>query len=368
MMRPRRFEVEHIEMLSLLADQLEPTFGYMRGTGDHVGYMLFDVRPEICHGCFGFEHGDRVIDHDGGLCTAIGVAMNENTQLPDMWFHLDGRRGAGVFSNLFTLRDSFVRDASVAVDEVYLNNPIFAAGGNRYPDMAFSFDFEFISNINGEYVDKVKFDIRDKVVRLIAGFRHGQVVVNAADNRAYTVLGLIEDRYSGGRRDLWLVGEEETMPLSLEATRSLRATGRTEDLGAHWRHGQDSSCEASGTEEQYKTPPRFGLAEEEEGRDLRFWLANVAAAVLLADGARVLAKAELCGLPSGSPSLGLAVLPGVMVLNRMPYAAMVGLMASVHGFLLSPSKALESARAWPWTLVGAGCCAYLVFTKPGRFV
>mmetsp|Transcript_107876 Transcript_107876/g.300814 ORF Transcript_107876/g.300814 Transcript_107876/m.300814 type:complete len:113 (+) Transcript_107876:107-445(+) len=107
-------------------------------------------------------------------------------------------------------------------------------------------------------------------------------------------------------------------------------------------------------------------AEEERGP--RLWAASVAAAVLLADGARVLAKAELCGLTSGSPSLGLAMLPGVMMLNRLPGAAVVGLLATLHGFLLSPAKAIEGVKAWPWPLLGAGCCAYLWITKPGRFL
>ncbi|CAE8700185.1 unnamed protein product, partial [Polarella glacialis] len=100
-----------------------------------------------------------------------------------------------------------------------------------------------------------------------------------------------------------------------------------------------------------------------EEKDARFWVANVAAALLLADGTRSLAKPcdDCTGL------VGLSLLPGVMVLNRMPYAAVIGLIASVHGLLLCPSKAADQLKAWPWALVTAGCCAFLALSKPGRF-
>mmetsp|Transcript_5765 Transcript_5765/g.6280 ORF Transcript_5765/g.6280 Transcript_5765/m.6280 type:complete len:112 (-) Transcript_5765:145-480(-) len=107
--------------------------------------------------------------------------------------------------------------------------------------------------------------------------------------------------------------------------------------------------------------------KSEDDRDFRFWVANIGAAVLLAEGARVLAKSELCGLPSRSASLGLAMLPGVMMLNRMPGAAMVGLVASIHGLFMNPAKAIEGFKTWPWPLLGAGCCAFLHVTKPGRY-
>ncbi|CAE8606045.1 unnamed protein product [Polarella glacialis] len=104
-----------------------------------------------------------------------------------------------------------------------------------------------------------------------------------------------------------------------------------------------------------------------EEKDARFWAANVAAALLLADGTRMLttpAASNDCTFPF----VGLSLLPGVMVLNRMPYAAFIGLIASVHGLLLCPSKAADQLKAWPWALVSAGCCAFLTLTKPGRFV
>uniref|UniRef100_A0A7S4W7Q0 Uncharacterized protein n=1 Tax=Alexandrium monilatum TaxID=311494 RepID=A0A7S4W7Q0_9DINO len=104
-----------------------------------------------------------------------------------------------------------------------------------------------------------------------------------------------------------------------------------------------------------------------EERSVRCWVANIVAALLLGEGARVLAKSELCNLSSStSASLGLAMLPGVMMLNRMPGASVVGLVASIHGLFMSPSKAIEGYKAWPWPLVSAGCCVYLFVTRPGR--
>mmetsp|Transcript_88051 Transcript_88051/g.254145 ORF Transcript_88051/g.254145 Transcript_88051/m.254145 type:complete len:110 (-) Transcript_88051:90-419(-) len=100
-----------------------------------------------------------------------------------------------------------------------------------------------------------------------------------------------------------------------------------------------------------------------EEKDSRFWLANIAGALLLAEGARVIAKADACSLAPSSPALGLSMLPGVMMLNRLPLAGVVGMVASLHGFVLSPSKALDNAKSWPWPILTAGICGYLMTTK-----
>eukprot|EP00405_Crypthecodinium_cohnii_P006802 CAMPEP_0194783794 /NCGR_PEP_ID=MMETSP0323_2-20130528/79420_1 /TAXON_ID=2866 ORGANISM="Crypthecodinium cohnii, Strain Seligo" /NCGR_SAMPLE_ID=MMETSP0323_2 /ASSEMBLY_ACC=CAM_ASM_000346 /LENGTH=110 /DNA_ID=CAMNT_0039722713 /DNA_START=47 /DNA_END=379 /DNA_ORIENTATION=- len=108
------------------------------------------------------------------------------------------------------------------------------------------------------------------------------------------------------------------------------------------------------------------MPKENRDKDIRFWVASVAGALLLAEGARAISKSEVC-TTSSAGSLGLAMLPGVMVLNRLPGAGVVGVAASFHGLVLNPSKAVEDMKSWPWPMVSGVMCAWLFLSKPGRF-
>lgn len=111
--------------------------------------------------------------------------------------------------------------------------------------------------------------------------------------------------------------------------------------------------------------PASGVAE---AKNVRFFAANLAAALLLADGCLALAEVGKLKCPFTRTTTGLAMLPGVMVLNRVPYAGLVGLIYSAHGFLFRPSTIMDQVKASPWSVVAAGCCAFLAVTKPGRFI
>merc|ERR1711924_276488 len=100
----------------------------------------------------------------------------------------------------------------------------------------------------------------------------------------------------------------------------------------------------------------YGLPAPAETKDVRFFVANLAAALLLADGCLALAEVHKLRCPFTRTTTGLAMLPGVMVLNRVPYAGIVGLVYSMHGFLYRPSTILDQVKAWPWSVVAASCC------------
>lgn len=87
------------------AMNFEYTFEFPRGTGMQTTTAMFDIRPDMVQQVCGQVPGAVFLGPDGRRITVIGVAVIPETGEPEVWYHLDGSRGAGLlpdFSRLVT--------------------------------------------------------------------------------------------------------------------------------------------------------------------------------------------------------------------------------------------------------------------------
>lgn len=93
----RAHDLEDLPKGELQQQHLRCTFGYRSGT-KYAHYAKFDIRPEACKKVADFEHGDVVTDRNGTTSTCIGLKWDSSEKIVEMWFHVDGKEGAGVYS------------------------------------------------------------------------------------------------------------------------------------------------------------------------------------------------------------------------------------------------------------------------------
>ncbi|GBG30355.1 AIG1 family protein [Hondaea fermentalgiana] len=84
---------------------LEPTFEFPRGTGFQTTMATFDVTEATVRSLCGQPPGAVFMGPDGRRITVIGASPIPETGVPDVWYHMDGSRGAGLipeFARLVT--------------------------------------------------------------------------------------------------------------------------------------------------------------------------------------------------------------------------------------------------------------------------
>mmetsp|Transcript_153966 Transcript_153966/g.493624 ORF Transcript_153966/g.493624 Transcript_153966/m.493624 type:complete len:1296 (-) Transcript_153966:324-4211(-) len=212
-----------------LARKLQLNFGYPCGAGDSVVYEEFDVRDHICMAVGGFKQGQVVRDSEGKTSVVIGVRRPRTNGDPTLWFHMDGKLGAGVFPRYHVYKHSLRVVGSREVVQFLPNDPMFRARkkGNKDPhtdmlrmlrklvegsdssdsaasgesvnerDIEFDFTFQYPQGKVGTELGW--FDIRDDVCMQVGGFLHGQVVEDP-NGDTHVVIGV---KLLKGKPHLW---------------------------------------------------------------------------------------------------------------------------------------------------------------------
>ena len=87
---------------------MSPTLQYLNAANSYKAAKLerFDIRDSICLKVGGFKHG-QVVTHPGMTTTTklgvvIGVRLIDD--VPKLFFHWDGKPGAGTFASLDALQ------------------------------------------------------------------------------------------------------------------------------------------------------------------------------------------------------------------------------------------------------------------------
>ena len=91
--RPRILDNKELTEIS---KTLELSFQYVVGANSYTAMRLhrFDIRDEICLKVGGFKHG-QVIKRDDLVAAVVGVRLVNG--IPRLFFHVDGKPGAGTF-------------------------------------------------------------------------------------------------------------------------------------------------------------------------------------------------------------------------------------------------------------------------------
>lgn len=167
-------------------DELLCTFHYPMGP-EEPRMIKFDIRADICNRVGSAVHGDVVLSEAGNIATVIGVQRISGL-LPDagllqLWCHMEGKRGAGLFSRNEKLR---------VVGHVQV--PARGREDGRAPS-------EFLDWLRPTFTYRCglfraslqKLDIRDDICMKVGGLRHGQVVRRQDDEAEAVVIGVAKD-------------------------------------------------------------------------------------------------------------------------------------------------------------------------------
>ena len=185
---PFNHEVECLEALAKGGSairnwHLRRTFAYPCGVKAFVLELeYFDVRDEVCKALGGHTHGQRV-QGAGHQAVTIGVApLHEELDRPQLFFHADGKAGAGVFDDSDSR--SFKVVGRQTVRELSKNCRI-----DNFELLSLSKEvsptFQYLDAANSYAgVTLERFDIRDSMCLKVGGFKHGQVVTHHGLNTA----------------------------------------------------------------------------------------------------------------------------------------------------------------------------------------
>ena len=205
-----------------LATRLQCTFSYPCGP-DFPKPAEFDIRDHVCEAVGGFRHGQRVQDHNGKGSVVVGVKLSDD--MPSLFFHVDGKLGAGLYKRYHLVRRKFKVIGSAAVQHVPASDPMFhrAKGAGRGglkkmlhkflsslashsgpptrefdPDFEYDYTFRYLQ----KSLDVSYFDIRDEVCEGVGGFKHGDVVDLPGMDQQAVVIGVRPDHR--GMPHLWM--------------------------------------------------------------------------------------------------------------------------------------------------------------------
>lgn len=173
---------------------LRCNFGYRCGTR-FSHYALFDTRVEACEKVAGFKPGDVVEDKDGDRATCVGLKYRADAKKVDMWFHCNGRDGAGLFTH--PNHDRCLRKvAHKRLQEVNREDVEGASDGEIDHD-----EREWVGqNLKPtlKYLSKsgqvLHFDVREEILQHFRmPFKSGDVLVDKADGERMTCIGVASD-------------------------------------------------------------------------------------------------------------------------------------------------------------------------------
>ncbi|CAK9040994.1 unnamed protein product [Durusdinium trenchii] len=234
---------------------LRCSFGYKCGTR-WAHYALFDNRPEACEKVAALKPGDVVEDRDGDRSVCIGLKYNADKKKVDLWFHCEGRDGAGLFTHA-DHNVSLRRVSHKRVQEANRKEVEGASDGEIDHD-----EREWVGqNLKPtlRYLSKsgqvLHFDVRDEMVRKFKmPYKSGDVLVDKADGEKMTCIGVASDpmrklatqhgrrrgrRVTGSVAELWFhvetsdgAGLSPKMHKALSRFRVLRNEPVVEMLGA----------------------------------------------------------------------------------------------------------------------------------------
>lgn len=176
----------------LKLQHLRCDFGYRCGTR-HPHYAKFDKRTEACEKVAGFVHGDVVKDSkDGELSTCIGLKYNPEKKQVEMWFHVKGSHGAGIYADI-DLDQRFRKVNHVQLQEVGREEVDGASDGEIEHD-----DRDWVyRNLSPtiKYASKsghiLDVDTRSEVIsKFRMPFKSGDVLRDKADGELMTCVGV----------------------------------------------------------------------------------------------------------------------------------------------------------------------------------
>jgi hypothetical protein len=186
---------------------LVPTFGYLSGVS--LGSPeLFDIRDEVLDKFVGLNvrHGDVLQDMaDQEKMVCVGVRpTNESShgravQL-QVWFHVDGKPGAGISPNLHKNRSRYIKIGTRPLQEQVLQEGALSQEQNSAITRMLQPTLEFPQGLR-ETRPKF-FDIRPEIVNLFWDLHSGQVFDLPGNVGKLTVIGVATDD-SDGRSKLW---------------------------------------------------------------------------------------------------------------------------------------------------------------------
>lgn len=158
---------------------------------------LFDVRDEATKLFgLGFAHGDRVQDQaDGEYQTCIGI-HEDNDGFLQLWFHVDGRPGAGINRSMHMNLDRFEKVGRIQVQEAEELEVVLVQDENAVAALRESLKQDFIFPLGIVSPDDRTFDTRPGPSLLLCGYAPGTVLIGP-DQKKLVVIGVRVDEDDG---------------------------------------------------------------------------------------------------------------------------------------------------------------------------
>lgn len=179
------------EELLQLANSLELTFRYPLGIlmGEP---SFFDVRDEVCVAVGGFKHGQVLKLGDQDM-VVVGVRLDEEDGLPQLFFHREGHAGSGTIPRrqLGALRPALricgTRKLEALSEEPHAEGEA-AEREHTLRELGTRLKLTFGYPLGtGPLARHALFDVTEKTCLEVGGFRHGQVVREPGGRRAVAV-------------------------------------------------------------------------------------------------------------------------------------------------------------------------------------
>ena len=187
----------------LQPDQLRCTFSYLCGT-QHAHCAKFDIRDETCLKVAPIKHGDVVRTPKGQSSTCIGLKYDPGEKKIQMWFHVEGKEGCGVYEDeeLATLKVVGHRDVQQVRPE---DDDVGAASDGEIEHD----DREWVGkNLRPtlQYLSKtgkpIKLDVGDAVIaKFKLPYKSGDVLKDRVDGETMTCLGVGKDPMAAFARE-----------------------------------------------------------------------------------------------------------------------------------------------------------------------
>ncbi|CAK9090583.1 unnamed protein product [Durusdinium trenchii] len=215
-----RINLAEVQKGELQLKHLRCTFGYKSGV-IYPHYAKFDIRKEALEKVAAFQHGDVVVDKDdsqGMRSVCIGLKYDPDDQKVKMWFHRNGKQGAGLYSGI-DLERSLKIIARTNMVETRRDELEAASDGEIEHD-----DREWVrQNLQPTLRYKTRngqvlaFDTSaEKIAKFKVKFKSGDVIQDAVDHEKMTCIGVAADprianlgldsgnrRMAGSIADLW---------------------------------------------------------------------------------------------------------------------------------------------------------------------